>query len=109
MKTGFMKIKVLLIIILATLFSSLVKSQELNCNIDINYSQVQGSTNKQIFDQMKNVIFQFMNNTKWTNDTYTAAEKIECSILIIIKESLGSDEYSGTIQVTARRPVYKSS
>ncbi len=84
-------------------------SQELNCNVEINFIQVQGSTNKQIFDQMKNSILQFMNNTKWTNDVYAASEKIDCSILIIIKEALGSDEYNGSIQVTSNRPVYKSS
>lgn len=84
-------------------------AQELTCNIDINYSQIQGSANKQIFDQMKNVIYQFMNGTKWTNEIFTQQEKIECSFLIIIKEVIGTDEYSGSIQVTSRRPIYKSS
>ena len=84
-------------------------SQELNCQVDINSSQLQGSTNKQIFDQMKRSIIEFMNNTKWTNDTYATQEKIECSILIIIKSSPAQDDYSGTIQVTSRRPVFKSS
>jgi hypothetical protein len=84
-------------------------SQELNCQIDINYSQIQGTTNKQIFDQMKRSVFEFMNNTKWTNDVFTQQEKIECSFLIIIKNSLGADEYSGSIQVTSRRPIYKAS
>jgi hypothetical protein len=90
-------------------FGLRVSAQELNCNIDINYSQIQGSANKQIFDQMKNVIFQFMNGTKWTNEIFTQQEKIECSFLIVIKEVTGPDEYSGSIQVTSRRPIYKSS
>ena len=103
----FNKIKV----ILGTLFFLLWVSgsaQELNCTIEINYTQIQGSTNKQIFDQMKSVVTAFMNNTRWTNENFTSQEKIECSILIIVKESLGSDEYGGTIQVQSRRPVYKS-
>lgn len=83
--------------------------QELNCQIDINYEQVQGSTNKQIFEQMKKTVYEFMNNTKWTAETYLPQEKIECSILIVVKQSLGGDEYTGSIQVTCRRPVYKSS
>lgn len=103
-----MKRRLLLIVVFFSL-SAISKAQELNCTIDINYSQIQGSVNKQIFDQMKNVVFQFMNNTKWTNEIYTQQEKIECSILIVIKESIGQDEYSGSIQVTSRRPVYKSS
>lgn len=103
-----MKRRLLLAVVFFSL-GALVKAQELNCTIDINYSQIQGSVNKQIFDQMKNVVFQFMNNTKWTNEIFTQQEKIECSMLIVIKESLGQDEYSGSIQVTSRRPVYKSS
>ena len=45
-------------------------AQELSCQIDINTQQVQGSTNKQIFDQMKRVVYEFMNNTKWTSESY---------------------------------------
>ncbi|MBL7933378.1 MAG: DUF4835 family protein [Bacteroidia bacterium] len=103
-----MKIRILLAFLSLFLVTT-VQSQELNCNVDINYSQIQGSTNKQIFDQMKNSILQFMNNTKWTSEIFAPNEKIECSILIVIKEVIGTDEYSGTIQVTSNRPVYKSS
>ncbi len=85
------------------------KTQELNCQIEINHSQVPGSVNKQIFEQMKKVVYEFMNNTKWTNDNFTPQEKIECSILMIIKEAAGTEDFSGTIQVISRRPIYKSS
>lgn len=85
-------------------------AQELNCQVKINYSQIQGSTNKQIFDQLEKSIFDFMNNTnKWTGNAYTVQEKIECSIFITINQQLGTDEYSGSIQIQAVRPVYKSS
>jgi len=103
-----MKIKVLFIAFFLTL-AEISFSQELNCQVEINYTQVQGSTNKQIFDQLKRSILEFMNNTKWTTETFTQQEKIECYILIIIKESTGTDQYSGTIQVSSGRPVYKSS
>jgi hypothetical protein len=86
-----------------------LRAQELNCQISINTTQIQGSTNKQIFDQMQKVLFEFMNNTKWTNETFTAQEKIECSFFITIREQVGTDEYSGTIQVQSSRPVFKSS
>jgi len=102
------KIKVLLLFFFLAL-ATVGTSQELNCQVDINYTQVQGSANKQIFDQLKKSILEFINNTKWTNDIFSQQEKIECGILIIIKEVIGQDEYSGTIQVTSRRPAYKSS
>lgn len=104
-----MKIIKGLLIFLSLLLAKPSFAQELNCQIEIDFTQIQGSNYKQIFDQMKNSVFQFMNNTKWTNDVFTQAEKIECSILIIVKEVTGTDQYSGTIQVQSRRPVFKSS
>lgn len=83
-------------------------SQELNCQIEINYTQIQGSANKQIFDQMQKSIFEFMNSTRWTNEIYLPQERIECSILIIISKVLATDEYQASIQVSSRRPVFKS-
>ncbi len=85
-----------------------LEAQELSCQVNINTEQIQGTANKQIFDQMQKSIFEFMNNTKWTNDNFGPQERIECSILIIIKSASGTDDYQGSIQVTARRPVYKS-
>lgn len=98
-----------LLLVFSLLLVNVTRSQELNCQVDINYTQVQGSANKQIFDQLKRSIIEFMNNTKWTNDIFGQQEKIECSMLIVIKQQLGTDEYSGTIQITSRRPVFKSS
>jgi hypothetical protein len=97
------------LVFLIFLAGYVTNAQELSCKIEINYSQIQGSTNKQIFDQMQKIIFEFMNNTKWTSDVFSAQEKIECSILIVISEVTGTDEYKGSIQVISSRPVFKSS
>jgi hypothetical protein len=50
-----------------------------------------------------------MNNRKWTDEKYMMDERIECSIFINLTEQLSSNEYKGTIQVQARRPVFGSS
>lgn len=84
-------------------------AQELNCQITINSDQIQGTTEKQIFDQLEKSIFEFMNNTKWTKDNFQVQEKIDCSFFITIKQKISQDQYSGSIQVQCRRPVYKSS
>lgn len=98
------------IIILISLFLSQFSfGQELNCQITINTQQIQGTVQKQIFEQMQKSIYDFMNNRRWGNDVYTAQERIDCSILINVTQSIGSDEYLGTIQIQSRRPIYKSS
>lgn len=91
------------------IFQFSIRAQELNCQVTINSDQIQGTTNKQIFDQLQKAVFEFMNTTRWTNDNYAITERIECSFLLIIKQVVGTDEYAGSIQVISRRPVYKSS
>jgi hypothetical protein len=101
--------KKLLCLLSCIFLCGVVRAQELKCQVTINSSQIQGTTNKQIFDQLQTAIFEFMNQTRWTSEIYTPQEKIECSVLITIDKSLGGDEYSGSIQVSSLRPVYKSS
>ncbi|MES2567858.1 MAG: DUF4835 family protein [Bacteroidota bacterium] len=84
-------------------------SQELNCQVSVVSPQIQGTTEKQIFEQLQKSIFEFMNNTKWTKDNFTTSERIDCSILINVTAKAGTDDYRATIQIQSRRPVFKSS
>lgn len=98
-------------VVLALLVSFAFKigfSQELNCSIEVVAPQIQRS-DKRIFETLKSSIYELMNNTRWTNDVYANEERIECSILINISEQISTDEFSGTIQVQSRRPIYKTS
>lgn len=84
-----------------------VFSQELNCQVTINSTQIAG-TDKRVFDAMETAIREFMLTRKWTNENFKIEERIDCSILINITERIGSDEFKGTLQIQARRPVYKT-
>ncbi len=83
-------------------------AQELNCQVQVVSPQIQG-TNKRVFDVLKTAIVEFMNNRKWTNDTYKNNERIDCSILINITKQIAIDDFEATIQVQSRRPVFKAS
>ncbi|MCC6181502.1 MAG: DUF4835 family protein [Bacteroidia bacterium] len=98
-----------LYIAISFLILNVIHAQELNCQVEVVSVQVQGTTQTQIFDQLKKSIFEFMNNTKWTKDNYTTSERIDCSILINVTSQISSDVYSATIQIQSRRPVFKSS
>lgn len=100
------KLQIILAFILITGFG--FKAQELNCQVTINSSQVQGTDMKQISDQMQKVIYDFMNNKQWTKDVFTQQEKIDCSIFISL-EARSGDAFQGTLQVQSRRPSFKSS
>lgn len=90
-------------------FSFVLKAQELDCRIQVNYSRIQGTTNEKIFQALQQALYEFVNNTKWTNNVYTRDERIECNIQIIVEEQISSDEFKGSIQITSSRPVYGTS
>lgn len=83
-------------------------SQELNCAVSINATQIQTS-DAGIFKDMENAIEQFMNGRKWSSDTYKTHEKIVCNFLITITKMPAIGSFSASVQVQSARPVYNSS
>src|ERR1035437_8478096 len=100
------RFKYCLIILLISLPLTL-KGQELNCNIQISAQRIQGS-NRQIFESMQKDLFEFMNNTVWSNHVFSYAERIDCNILINLSDQLSADEFKGTIQIQLSRPVFNT-
>lgn len=100
--------KVVVVFLLAVLSPLVSYEQELRCNVQITSQRIQG-TNRQVFQTMQTAIYEFLNNTSWTNHMYGQDERIECNMIITLNEQIGSDEYRGSIQVTARRPVFGTS
>ena len=88
------------------LIAASVNAQELRCNISLNTTQVQGS-NRSITEALQTALYEFVNMRVWTNHVYTTEERIECNMMLNIT-SLAGSEFSGTISVQSRRPVYNS-
>jgi hypothetical protein len=78
------------------------------CNVQVITQQIQG-TNKQVFQTLQTSIYEFMNNTSWSNNVFETDERIECTMLFNIKEQVSVDEFKGTLQIQSRRPVFNSS
>ena len=93
---------------IAFLIVNLANAQELNCEVTVLTPQIQ-SSDKKIYTTLQTAIYEFLNNTRWTNDQFTNQERIECSIQINISERISNDEFKGSIQVQTRRPIYKTS
>ena len=101
-----MKLKNILLIILISSFSK-ITAQELNCQVQINHSQIKG-VSRQIFENMQRDISEFMNTRKWGNYKFENNERIRCGFLINIS-SFSGNRYVATLQVTSNRPVFESS
>jgi hypothetical protein len=82
-------------------------AQELNCNVQVTAQQIQGS-NRQVFETMQRDLYEFMNNSVWTNHVFSYSERLDCNILINLTDQLSADEFRGTIQVQLRRPAFNT-
>ena len=81
-----------------------VQAQELKCNVTINSDQVEGS-NKSVFNTLQQSIQEFVNNSQWTNLTFQDKERIECNMLIVVKQ-VQDNMYVCEFTCQSRRPVY---
>lgn len=81
-----------------------VQAQELKCNVTINSDQVEGS-NKAVFNTLQQSIQEFVNNSQWTNMTFQDKERIECNMLIVVKQ-VQDNMYVCEFTCQSRRPVY---
>ena len=93
--------------ILCSVLCAPIQAQELRCTVTINSDQVDGS-NKQVFETLKTSIEEYMNGNRWTNMTFAEQEKIECSMLIVVKSVTVDHLFSCEMTLQSRRPVYGS-
>ena len=87
--------------------TGLVRSQELNCNVQVSAQMIQGS-NREIFVNMQRDIYEFINNTVWTNHVFSYSERLDCNILLNLTDQVSADEFKGTIQIQLRRPAFNT-
>ncbi len=92
-----------------SLFGPVLSAQELNCRVEVNTSQLEGS-NKSVFETLQGAINEYVNTTRWTNAQFSPNERIECTLFFnITKYDEAEGRMEGTLQVQAIRPVYNSS
>jgi hypothetical protein len=94
------------IFLMLLLISSYNYSQELNCNVIVNYQNVPVK-NRELLVDFKNVVENYINTTRFTDINWDG-DKIDCSLNIFFT-SAGSDvNYGAQIVVVSQRPVYQS-
>lgn len=101
------------LILFATIFSFTyisgnLNAQEFFCTVQISAPQLQ-QTNRDKFNELRQSLYEFINERRWTNYSFTRNERIEATISILITEELSSDEFKGKINLVLKRPVYGTS
>ena len=83
-------------------------AQELQAKININSSRVGSTIDKKVFQTLQNALNTFLNNRKWTSETFQANEKIVCNFLLNVAEVSTDNVYKASLTVQAARPIYNS-
>lgn len=104
-----MKFKAILFGLFITIGSAF--SQELNCEISIvtNAKLEVTTVDKEVLDQLKEAMKEFMNNTKWTNDNFKMEERLNCTMQFMVSKIPSQGVYEGSMQVQLTRPVFNTS
>lgn len=91
-----------------------VQGQEFRCSVQINSqklmttTQAYETTDKKIFDNMKQAIEDFINGRQWTQFQFEQQEKIDCSLSLILQQRNSATDFVAQLTVQMRRPVYNS-
>ncbi|MCK5782209.1 MAG: DUF4835 family protein [Flavobacteriales bacterium] len=95
----------LTLLFLLLFLNTSIWAQEFNCVISVNADRIEG-TNKQRFETLQTSLIEFMNSTVWTEYNYEVEERIDVTLTMIIMQEASADQFTATIQVQSRRPIY---
>lgn len=102
-----MKTRCSFIFLLIFFCSATLYAQELNTRVQIMAPTVP-NINKRNLEVLQSTIREFLNNNKWSSETYTPTERIECNFVITITAWDGSSGYKAEAQIQSSRPVYNT-
>ncbi|MBK9272633.1 MAG: DUF4835 family protein [Saprospiraceae bacterium] len=83
-------------------------SQELNIGVKV-IGNAANLTDRKTFEQLENMVKEFLNDQRWTNDKYEPHERIRANLQISIKQDKGNNELVCDLTIQSFRPVFKSS
>lgn len=91
------------------LFAQYSQAQELQARLTVVANNISTQVDKKTFRTLQTALTNFINNRKWTNNTYQPQEKIKCNFLLNLDQDMGKNVFKGSLTIQAARPVYNSS
>lgn len=92
------------------IFSFVAKAQELDCQVSViaNPKLDVTSVELEIFKELQQTIYEFMNTTVWTNDEFEVEERVSCVLQVQINDIPSQGNYAASLQIQSTRPVLNS-
>ncbi|HET7118804.1 MAG TPA: DUF4835 family protein, partial [Hanamia sp.] len=89
----------LILFFLICFFSSIttvIKAQELRARVSVLNNRVSNNVDKKTFQTLQTALNDFVNNRKWSTDSYGTNEKIDCSFLLNLESTGDANVYKAS-------------
>lgn len=96
------------VVALFMLIATIAGAQEIQARLTVITAKVSTQVDKKVFQTLQTALTNFLNNRRWTTETFQANEKIQCNFLLNIEQELGNNLYKGKLTVQAARPVFNT-
>ncbi|MEO9144355.1 MAG: DUF4835 family protein [Ginsengibacter sp.] len=99
----------LFLFFLLCFFVTIGSAQELRARVTVVSNRVANNVDKKTFKTLETDLNSFVNNRKWTNDSYGTSEKIDCNFLLNLESTADANVYKASLTIQSGRPVFNSS
>src|SRR5882757_961818 len=97
------------LVLIAGLAAPYLQAQELQANVSILANRLPSTVDHKIFQTLQSALRDFINNRKWSNETFQNNEKIACNFLINVSTAGDNNTFQATLTVQAGRSIFNSS
>ena len=100
----------MLLLAMACAFTAVAEDEatELFCEVEVNSDKISGAS-RDVFNELKEAITDYMNTTKWTNAIFGTNEKIYCKLMLTVSSwDDATGAMQGDLQIQSQRPVFNS-
>jgi hypothetical protein len=95
-----------ILIIIGIITPTATYAQELDCEVELNTSQI-NTTNLPQLEQLPNQVRTYINDYDWTDDTFEERERIQCRLTISFL-SVQNNQFTANLVVNSLRPIYNT-
>ncbi|MCC5933000.1 MAG: DUF4835 family protein [Candidatus Cyclonatronum sp.] len=81
--------------------------QEIRARVDLNTSQI-SSSDYDYLNELRTLIEEYVNETRWTEDSYLEDERIEVDIRITLTNADNNANFDANLIIQSSRPIYNT-
>lgn len=85
-----------------------IQAQELNAKVSVVANRVGNNVNRSAFQTLQTSLNNFLNNRKWTSETYKVQERIGCNFLLNLESTDELNLYKASLTIQCARPIFNS-